>query len=349
MISDEHLIFRVKGCTIIDDTMNPSNPFDSIATAQELAVLIQPICEQIYRQIGPDRHESEYQEHLCHYLSRYVRVLTETGFYHEASHGIFLHYKADIVILIRDRIFILELKTVVNIDRLHHEQLERYIGILNATDGLIINFAKRSRNRSCRGLQIQLRTDHPDEEDGEEEDVVKLEMIAMKDRIEQLEKVIKEMQKDVQKAVAAKQTKLEQVKKGKPLTKDIVDDQLRIGRYTREMFLNRSEGIAKFFTPLVRQDDAFSCVKLGESSRDIIHRLNEEEQWVKEDTPKRSLIYSMLKTFSMVAANHEETLRKEGAPIRDEQRVWVDKLKTEKGRDDVIRDVYNHLFSVWRP
>ena len=50
--------------------MNPNNPFDSITTAQDLAVIIRPICEQIYRQIGPDRHESEYQEHLCHYLSR---------------------------------------------------------------------------------------------------------------------------------------------------------------------------------------------------------------------------------------------------------------------------------------
>lgn len=314
--SDEYIIFRVKGYVIIDDIMNPNNPFDTITTAQELAALIQPICEQIYRQIGPDRHESEYQEHLCHYLSRYVRVLTEVGFYHEASHGIFLHYKADIVLLIKDRIFILELKTVVNIDRTHHEQLERYIGILSATDGLIVNFAKRSRNRSCRGLQIQLRTDHPDEEDGEEEDIAKLEMTKMRERIEQLEKLVKEMHKDVQKVASAKPTKLEQVKKGKPLTKDIIMDQLQNGRYTREMFLNRSEGIAKFFTPLVRQDDSFSCVKLGESSRDIIHRLNEEEQWVKEDTPKRSLIYTTLKAFAMAAGNHEEMLRKEGADQR---------------------------------
>jgi GxxExxY protein len=94
---------------------------------------------EVHRQLGPGLLESAYENCLCHELFlrglKFQRQLPLNIKYKEIE--VEAAYRIDI--LVEDSL-VLELKTVENLNPIHHAQLLTYLRLSGISTGLLINF-----------------------------------------------------------------------------------------------------------------------------------------------------------------------------------------------------------------
>ena len=101
----------------------------------------------LYKYFGPGLFESVYEEALCHQLQwdgLKVEKQVDVPLYYN---GVKLNSKLRVDILVEDSV-IVELKSVKEIEPVHHKQLLTYLKICNKHIGILVNFDTEDINNS---------------------------------------------------------------------------------------------------------------------------------------------------------------------------------------------------------
>jgi GxxExxY protein len=108
-------------------------------TENELSKLVVDICFKIHKQYGPGLFESVYEELFCYEWSK-------TGIAYTRQESISLvheyikmdvTFRADVII---DQKLLVELKSVEELEKVHHKQVQTYLKLTGIKLGLLINF-----------------------------------------------------------------------------------------------------------------------------------------------------------------------------------------------------------------
>lgn len=105
----------------------------------EITYKIRGAIFKVYKYFGPGLFESVYEEALCQQLrwdGLKVQTQVEVPLYYN---GVQLKSKLRIDMLVEDSI-IVELKSVKEIEPVHHKQLLTYLKICNKHLGILVNF-----------------------------------------------------------------------------------------------------------------------------------------------------------------------------------------------------------------
>lgn len=113
----------------------------------EITYKIRGAIFKVYKYFGPGLFESVYEEALCHQLQwdgLKVEKQVDVPLYYN---GVKLNSKLRVDILVEDSV-IVELKSVKEIEPVHHKQLLTYLKICNKHIGILVNFDTEDINNS---------------------------------------------------------------------------------------------------------------------------------------------------------------------------------------------------------
>ena len=123
-------------------------------TENELATIAVDICYKIHTILGPGLLETVYEAAFAFELEKrgiaFTRQQGITAKYGEAILDV--GFRADIIIENR---FIVEIKSVENLDKVHHKQVLTYLKLTGIKLGLLVNFnvnlIKEGMHRKIQG------------------------------------------------------------------------------------------------------------------------------------------------------------------------------------------------------
>jgi len=123
-------------------------------TENELATIAVDICYKIHTTLGPGLLESVYEAAFAFDLEKrgiaFTRQQGITAKYDEAILDV--GFRADIII---ENKFIVEIKSVENLDKVHHKQVLTYLKLTGIKLGLLVNFnvnlIKEGMHRKIQG------------------------------------------------------------------------------------------------------------------------------------------------------------------------------------------------------
>ncbi len=108
-------------------------------TENELATIAVDICYKIHTTLGPGLLETVYEAAFAFELEKrgiaFTRQQGITAKYGEAILDV--GFRADIII---ENKFIVEIKSVENLDKVHHKQVLTYLKLTGIKLGLLVNF-----------------------------------------------------------------------------------------------------------------------------------------------------------------------------------------------------------------
>ena len=116
-------------------------------TENDLTYRIRGSIFKVYKQLGPGLLESVYEEALVYQLSKdgmQVARQTSIPIYYD---GIKLSTNLRLDIIVEDSV-IIEIKSVKEIEAVHHKQLLTYMKLARKHLGLLVNFNTDDINRS---------------------------------------------------------------------------------------------------------------------------------------------------------------------------------------------------------
>ena len=116
-------------------------------TENDLTYRIRGSIFKVYKQLGPGLLESVYEEALVYQLSKdgmQVARQTSIPIYYD---GIKLSTNLRLDIIVEDSV-IIEIKSVKEIEAVHHKQLLTYMKLARRHLGLLVNFNTDDINRS---------------------------------------------------------------------------------------------------------------------------------------------------------------------------------------------------------
>jgi GxxExxY protein len=108
-------------------------------TENELSKLVVDICFKIHRQYGPGLFESVYEELFCYEWLKNGIIYTRQQVVPLVHENIMMEvaFRADVII---DNKLLLELKSVEELAKIHHKQVQTYLKLTGIKLGLLINF-----------------------------------------------------------------------------------------------------------------------------------------------------------------------------------------------------------------
>lgn len=108
-------------------------------TENELAKIVVNTCFDIHTQLGPGLLESVYEEVLCYELDRQGLLFKRQYQFPVMWKGIALQKAFRVDVLVEDKL-IVELKSVLEIQKVEYKRLQTYLKLLDKRLGLMINF-----------------------------------------------------------------------------------------------------------------------------------------------------------------------------------------------------------------
>ena len=108
-------------------------------TENELTYIIRGAIFKVYRTLGPGLLENIYEEALCYQLRKEGLVAENQVEVPVFYDGVQLKSKLRLDILVENQV-IIELKSVKQMDEVHHKQLLSYLRITNKHLGILVNF-----------------------------------------------------------------------------------------------------------------------------------------------------------------------------------------------------------------
>ena len=108
-------------------------------TENELTYIIRGAIFKVYRTLGPGLLEDIYEEALCYQLRKEGLVAENQVEVPVFYDGVQLKSKLRLDILVENQV-IIELKSVKQMDEVHHKQLLSYLRITNKHLGILVNF-----------------------------------------------------------------------------------------------------------------------------------------------------------------------------------------------------------------
>ena len=116
-------------------------------TENELTYIIRRAIFKVYRSLGPGLLEDIYEEALCYQLHKEgltAESQVEVPVFYD---GTPMKSKLRLDILVENQV-IIELKSVKQLDDVHHKQLLSYLRLTNKHLGILVNFNTDDINKS---------------------------------------------------------------------------------------------------------------------------------------------------------------------------------------------------------
>lgn len=116
-------------------------------TEDELTYKIRGAIFKVYRSLGPGLLEDIYEEALCYQLRKEgltAESQVEVPVFYD---GVQMKSKLRLDILVDNQV-IIELKSVKQLDDVHHKQLLSYLRLTNKHLGILVNFNTNDINKS---------------------------------------------------------------------------------------------------------------------------------------------------------------------------------------------------------
>mgnify|MGYP001803488174 CR=1 FL=1 len=108
-------------------------------TENELAKIVVNTCFEIHKELGPGLLESVYEEVLCYELDRKGLIFKRQHQFPVMWRGVALPKGFRVDVLVEDK-FIVEFKSVLEVQKVEYKRLQTYLKLLDKRLGLMINF-----------------------------------------------------------------------------------------------------------------------------------------------------------------------------------------------------------------